>query len=174
MRAVSVIDQSLIGRLTLWPGNGLKNYTHTHTQGQWQLSKSYWAIALAIVESRLRCAKTHKLYRDNNSAKSHSHSQFHFYSRCPVDNQMSVWSARWAFNLLRVSSFIHLYIQFWVHSSCSHSSSLVLRHSSFFLRAHFTLSDVSNVRAQTAKCFHFPISVAPRVFNRKTRFPNLH
>lgn len=147
--------------------NGLKNLTHTdiHTCRQrWQLSKSYWVIALAIVESRLRCAKTQKLYRDNNSANSHS--QFHFYSRCPFDNQMPVWSARWVCNLLRVSSFIHLFIQFWVHSSCSHSTS-------FCLRAHFTLSDVSNARAQTAKCFHFPISVAPRVFNRKTCFPNL-
>lgn len=66
--------------------NGLKNPTHTgiHTCRQrWQLSKSYWAIALAIVESRLRCAKTQKPYRDNNSANSHSRAQFHFYSRCP-------------------------------------------------------------------------------------------
>lgn len=155
MPAVSVIDQSLIGRLTLWPGNGLKNLTHTHIQGQWQLSKSYWAIALAIVESRLRCAKTHKLYRDNNSAKSHSHSQFHFYSRCPVDNQMSVWSAHWVCNLLRVSSFIQLYIQFWVHSSCSHSSSLVSRPFSFGRTSLWVMCQMCEHRPQSVSIFRF-------------------
>lgn len=147
-RTVSVIDQSLIGRLTLWPGNGLKNHIDTYTQ-RWQLSKSYWAIALAIVESRLRCAKTQKLYRDNNSPIPIPNSIS--IRVVPFDNQMSVWSARWVWNLLRVSSFIHLFIQFWVHSSCTH----IPRPSAFGRTSLWVMCQMREHRPQSVSIFRF-------------------